>query len=228
MEAYEPDEVDADAVVDDISDDEDVDKEYGDSSSSSSRPIVVGDVVEVLGGDRPYAGVVIGMIDETTCRLKYFEFEAEVRLPLDSLTRLMFTGPSSVTNPEDIQLNTKGIYQCKYATDQQYYDAIVTALTTYGAQVTYNAYGNSEEVPLAYLKTLEKTKSKKETSALDKSLVPLVIPENLKILPTDTEEVTNILIHVETPNFLLTSLQLHLSLVVPRLSCHAVVAIRKN
>ena len=192
MEAYEPDEVDVD-VVDDLSDDDDNDaeKEQDSSSSSSSRPIGVGDVVEVLGGDRPYAGVVIGMIDETTCRLKYFEFEAEVSLPLDSLTRLIFTGPSSVTIPDDIQLNTKGIYQCKYATDQQYYDAIVTAITTHGAQVTYNAYGNSEEVPLAYLKTMEKTKSKKGSTPLDKSLVPLAIPENLKILPTDTEEVNH-------------------------------------
>jgi hypothetical protein len=123
--------------------------------------------------------------------VKYFEFEAEVCLPLTSVTRLITTGPTAVASPEDIQLSTKGIYQCKYATDQQYYDAMVTAVTAHGCSVTYTLYGNAEEVPLAYLRKIHATATAThgKKPGQDKSLMPLNIPENLKILPTDTEEV---------------------------------------
>lgn len=146
-------------------------------------------MVEVLGGDRPYAGVVTGFIDEATARVKYFEFDAEVSLPVTSLARLP---DATVAAPE---LNRKGFYECKYATDSQWYDAMVTALTAHGCHVTYTLYGNSEEVPTAFLRIKDgiqppttKQPSQQQGQQQDKALVPLAIPENLKILPTDTEE----------------------------------------
>jgi survival-of-motor-neuron-related-splicing factor 30 len=153
-------------------------------------------VVEVRGGDRPYAGVVTGFIDNATARIKYFEFDAEVSLPLTSLVRLPGAAGAAP------QLNRGGLYECKYATDGQWYDATVTALTAHGCQVTYTLYGNSEEVPVAYLRSKDgvppppppataaatHTNAKPAQQQQDKALVPLAIPENLKILPTDTEE----------------------------------------
>lgn len=193
-EEYDPLNADSDDEENDLNDGED---EVGGGSSSSSAsaaapsgPIQVFEIVEVLGGDRPYAGVVTGMVDEANCRVKYFEFEAEVCLPLSSVTRLVATGPTAVSSPDGIQLNSKGIYQCKYATDQQYYDAMVTAATAHGCNVTYSAYGNAEEVPLAYLRKIHQGSAPHAKKAgQDKSMMPLNIPDSLKILPTDTEEV---------------------------------------
>jgi hypothetical protein len=56
--------------------------------------------------------------------------------------------------------------------------------------VTYTSYGNSEEVPLEYLKSSTTLPKKEAAKKWDgKTLIP--IPESLKFLPTDTEEVRN-------------------------------------
>ena len=164
-------------------------------------PLRVGECVEVLGGDRPYAAVLTALTEseggetnntsESTCRVKYFEFEAEVQLPLSSLVRIA-RDSQSVLHPEDVQVGQKGVYTCKYGADQQYYEAIVTALTAAGCLVKYPAYGNAEEVPLAYLRCKVLPIAKKDRGVAAKGtapLAPLSIPDNLKILPTDTEEV---------------------------------------
>lgn len=164
------------------------------SSSSSGPPVVkkgaiqVGEVVEVTGGDRLFAGVVTGIINATEYKVKYFEYPDEVSLPVTSLQRL----PLSYYTPEQVQVGLT--CQCKYAADQNYYDCKVTALTTNGCMVTYTAYGNSEEVPIAYLKPI--TSAPKPAShggkAAGKNVAPgelIPIPEYLTILPTDTEKV---------------------------------------
>ena len=53
----------------------------------------------------------------------------------------------------------------------------------YGYQITYSAYGNSEEVPLEYIRQVPQRVSSIESN----TVIP--IPAHLKILPTDTEEV---------------------------------------
>ena len=42
--------------------------------------------------------------------------------------------------------------QCKYALDRKYYNVTVGKLTEFGCMVTYTEYGNSEEVPIQYLR----------------------------------------------------------------------------
>jgi hypothetical protein len=96
-------------------------------------------------------------------------------------------------------------YQCqaKYAMDLQYYDCVVTGITKNGYNITYSAYGNVEEVPLEYLREMPRVMATLPTSAWSGAtssskkdakgknsdgLIP--IPEALKILPTDTEEVS--------------------------------------
>ena len=150
---------------------------------SNTGVLTVGECVEVLGGDRPYAGTVTGIIDESTVKVKYFEFETEVTLPSSSVFRIT---PSSdyEMDPEEVKIGQKGVYQCKYATDQTFYDAVVTSLTQYGCAVKYTLYGNVEEVPLAYLKTLAPRVKKGQTDA--QGLI--LLPDNLRFLPTDTDE----------------------------------------
>jgi survival of motor neuron-related-splicing factor 30 len=152
--------------------------------AEGQEPIAVGECVEVLGGDRPYAGVVTAIIDESTCQVKYFEFETEVSLPLSSIFRIAPASEYDI-DPEEIKIGQKGIYTCKYATDQTFYDAIVQSLTPNGCVVKYTLYGNVEEVPLAYLKTLVAAVKKNKN---DGAQGLIALPDNLRFLPTDTEE----------------------------------------
>lgn len=159
--------------------------------ASRTGPIQVGEVVEVYGGERPFAGVVTSIVTETEYKIKYYEYPDEVSLPLTALHRLTLTA----FNPEQIHIGL--VCQCKYALDQKYYDCKVTAFTSYGCMVQYTAYGNSEEVPLAYLKPAQVVNKaagpgaervgKNNLKPGPDGLIP--IPESLTILPTDTEKV---------------------------------------
>jgi hypothetical protein len=80
-------EAEADFDGDDDDDDDDLDDE-DDRPAIPTGIIQVGEVVEVLGGDRPYAGVVTSILNDTEYRVKYFEYETEVTLPISSLTRI--------------------------------------------------------------------------------------------------------------------------------------------
>lgn len=166
------------------------------SSSSGTTnirkgPIQVGEVVEVTGGERLYAGVVTGIINATEYKIKYFEYADEVSLPVTSLQRL----PLAYYTPEQVVVGLA--CQCKYATDQNYYDCKVAAITANGCMVTYTAYGNSEEVPIAYLKPITSAakptvpqggkNAGKHAPTAAGGLIP--IPDSLQILPTDTEKV---------------------------------------
>lgn len=147
-------------------------------------PIDIGEVVEVSGADRPYPGVLLEYLNEgKDCRVKYFEFADEVNVPLPLLTRIPLGGYAA----HEVFVGLK--CQCKYATDQRYYDAEIKARTEHGYHVTYTQYLNSEEVPLEYLRPkLARKGDKKGAKTEDKSMALRPIPEKLKILPTDTEE----------------------------------------
>lgn len=160
--------------------------------------IRVGENVEVLGGDRPYTGTVTAIINKTECKVKYFEYDAEVSLPIVSLQRIIpdyYAEPNSSNSAGNstnrytgllLKDATKGMkVQAKYALDQNYYDAIIDSITTRGVAITYTQYGNSEEVPIEYVRVVNSKKDKKEWDG--NTLIP--IPEKLKISPTDTEEV---------------------------------------
>ncbi|OQS05099.1 hypothetical protein THRCLA_02721 [Thraustotheca clavata] len=76
--------------------------------------------------------------------------------------------------------------QAKYYVDSKYYSGKITSITEHGYIILFDGYGNSEEVPLAYLTPLAEAKEEaKPEKADDNKLVP--IPPHLNILPTDTE-----------------------------------------
>ena len=165
---------------DDFDDDDDFEKEVTTTTQQPTGAIQIGECVEVVGGDRAFAGVVTNILSPSEYRVKYFEFDTEVTLPIATLTRIN-TG-NNLTKA-DIKPGFKG--QCKYSQDQLYYDATVQQVTEHGAIVVYTQYGNTEEVPIAYIRPLIQKQKKS-----DKEGTLIKIPDNLKILPTDTEEVS--------------------------------------
>lgn len=149
------------------------------TSSIASAPFVCGQRVEAVSGDRPYAAVVIAVSLETQeCTVKYFEFETPVVVGFKDLTKI----PRGALTADKVPPGF--LAQVKYGLDQRWYDAVVDNATEYGYNVTFTQYGNVEEVPLEYIRA---RLTKKEHHKDENTLIP--IPDNLKIQPTDTEEV---------------------------------------
>jgi hypothetical protein len=137
------------------------------SAAPTSGPIQVGEIVEVSGGERPFAAVVTGVINNSEYKLKYFEYPDEVTLPSTSIVRIN-SATSSVGSK--VQLASSQIFvglqcMCKYAVDQRWYDCKVDALTDRGCVVVYTAYGNKEEVPFAYLRPATSSSSSSSAAA---------------------------------------------------------------
>lgn len=97
--------------------------------------------------------------------------------------------------------------EAKYYVDGKFYTGTVTKVTDRGFQVLFDGYGNSEEVPYEYMRVLS-APAATTTSTVTTSTAPataakatnapakpapaviekaIKIPENLQILPTDTE-----------------------------------------
>jgi hypothetical protein len=178
--------------VDDSGSEDEVDENYAFAKASTAATlpakygaIAVGEVICVSGGDRPYAGVVVELkLEAAECVIKYFESDSEVVLPLISISRV----DPGYFKPSDVTIGMKCL--CKYSADQVYYEAEVISKSKYGYVVKYSEYGNAEDVPLEYLKPLSVKKGVKEKKAMDGSLELIKVPEKLKILPTDNEEVS--------------------------------------
>jgi len=155
------------------------------SSDSSAVNISIGQRVLVVSGDRPFAGVVTGIsAGNMEASVKYYEYENTVTLPLTSLRPMpRGTYHAADNSSSAVQIGLK--CQVKYGLDQRWYDAEVIGITEFGYDVSYREYGNREEVPLEYIRPVLSAKEKGTANGGEKLLT---IPENLKILPTDTEE----------------------------------------
>lgn len=141
--------------------------------------VEVGDKVEVMG-DRYYAGVVTAVSsDEDECTLKYYEVGKEVTLPLAKMRKLL--SKHSLT-ADQVAPGLK--CQCRFALDRKWYDVEVEEVTSHGYMVKYVNFGNKEEVPVEYLRNTPIAVLQGDS----RDTGGIVIPEKLKILPTDTEE----------------------------------------
>ena len=162
-------------------------------SADGGSALNVGSIIEVNGGERPYAGVITEIYDTPTASgmevsVKYFEFESEVGLKWSNITALQ---PSDVnTLAKNEASSTSWIQRWrgegKYSGDQEYYDCRIDELTKYGAKITFVGYGNQEEVPLAYLRS-SKTKAEKADFQTNSSVI-MPIPDKYQIKDTDSEQ----------------------------------------
>jgi hypothetical protein len=187
-------------------------------------PIIMNDIVLVSGGERPYAGYVTGIVTNpaleggTGLRIKYYEYDTEVELPLSVVSRLppgpmnsnrlalaasSAPGCGSSSSSSSSSSGSVGGWkgQCKYGVDQLYYNVNILELTPYGAKVVYPQFGNIEEVPLAYLRPNKEKSTASASLSLSSSsssnngnqgissgTETIEIPLKYQIKDTDTEE----------------------------------------
>lgn len=189
---------------DDEDDEEDDDDLENAASAPRVGPLVEGESIEVASGARVYGGVLVALQDGgATARVKYFEFETEVLLPLSELRR-MAPGP---LQRRAVRVGLQG--ECRYATDNKFYPCVVQALTSHGCIVKYTQFGNTEEVPINYLRLVAAAGASSSSSSSssggngagggkdgkwknktgkDGEARLLPIPDALQIKETDTEE----------------------------------------
>ncbi|KAJ0410162.1 hypothetical protein ATCC90586_008440 [Pythium insidiosum] len=154
-----------------------------------------------------YPAFIESITARNTYNVHYLGFGNKDELPETSL-RAIECSPEEMPPRSEVVVG----YQCmaKYYVDSQWYTAAVTATTAYGFQVLFDGYGNTEEVPFEYLRirpfssgasaadvppattgAAETSKPKAAVAGLKPLEAvlakPIKVPDNLQILPTDSE-----------------------------------------
>jgi len=96
-------------------------------------------------------------------------------------------GPEKIKAFEHISLMTGDKCQAIYSGDSLWYDATVGSVDPDGYEVTYDKFGNTERVKSTHVRIKSVTEWHKEDKK--RKLQIREVPENLKILPTDTDSV---------------------------------------
>lgn len=210
----------------------------------SEVPLRVGENVEAVGGNRPYAGTVLALSKSNTstsgedssssaslpdtAMVKYFEFEAPVMVPIAMLQRITRTSIKAGQVVPGLKC------QAKFGQDQQWYDAVIESASEHGYMATFIGYGNTEEVPIEYIRPFGFGKNAEERKAdmrranaslsragggvdadggaatstttsggststgagATTTASGVRIPASLRILPTDSEEVSSCMIYI--------------------------------
>jgi hypothetical protein len=161
----------------------------------ASENFQIGDHLEVLSGERPYPAVLLSVnLPLSQCTLKYYEYGTEVTLSLSEVR--VITGKGEL-KAEEVAPGLR--CQCKYPPDQKWYDAKIEAVTPEAGvggngcsyTVVFTQYGSTLELPLEYLRRMRLSSSKLTKRLSERHMEPaVVIPDNLKINPTDTEAVS--------------------------------------
>jgi hypothetical protein len=184
----------------------------------ASENFQIGDHLEVLSGERPYPAVLLSVnLPLSQCTLKYYEYGTEVTLSLSEVR--VITGKGEL-KAEEVAPGLR--CQCKYPPDQKWYDAKIEAVTPEAGvggsgcsyTVVFTQYGSTLELPLEYLRRMRLSSSKLTKRLSERHMEPaVVIPDNLKINPTDTEAVSCPLsVSLVTPSSVYFSPSLSLSL----------------
>jgi len=175
----------------------------------STGALQVGDNVAVTSAEtpRPFAAVIMSLPDNDHCTVKYFEYfdNAEVTLPIASVAHLSSVA-SNPKIPRSDQIEPDLRCRCRYSADQVTYEAVIDKAVTgmhlpsgsnhrgSSFAVTFVGYGNSEIVPIEYIQLLEgepeaaSARAAPAAKSADGLDALIVIPENLKIKPADSEE----------------------------------------
>jgi survival-of-motor-neuron-related-splicing factor 30 len=174
-----------------------------------------GSVVEALQQGVWYPAYVESTTSDGSFNVKFLGFGTTAELKAEALRAVEVDAEEAAKLPPK-EVITEG-FKCraKYYADAVVYPCAVTRVTPLGFQVLFEGYGNSEEVPYEYLRpALEAPETEQvgaataqtdSTNAVDGAAAPaaaatapavapavihkpIKVPENLQILPTDTED----------------------------------------
>ncbi|ETV88273.1 hypothetical protein H257_01566 [Aphanomyces astaci] len=159
----------------------------GGHAADATAAFPVGTYVEVLREGRWLPGIVevITRVPGGGHTFNIHLLGLNVKQDVD-LTSLRSIDTGSVPPLSEELIDVDGACLAKYYLDGKYYKAVIKSVTPYGVMVLFEGYGNTEEVPTAYLRPLE-TKAAAAVAAPKQDDTLIVIPANLAILPTDSE-----------------------------------------
>ncbi|GMF20153.1 unnamed protein product [Phytophthora fragariaefolia] len=171
-----------------------------------------GSVVEAVQQGVWYPAHVDSVTSDGKYNVKFLGFGTSAELQADALRDIEVDPEDEAKLPPKEAIAEGFKCRAKYYADAVVYPCSVTKVTALGFQVLFDGYGNSEEVPYEYLKpsaaqnqveaagaaashsTIAADATATHTAAAPGvSLAPAVIakpikiPENLQILPTDSE-----------------------------------------
>ncbi|ETI57443.1 hypothetical protein, variant [Phytophthora nicotianae P1569] len=171
-----------------------------------------GSVVEALQQGVWYPAHVDSLTSDGSYNVKFLGFGTTAELKEDALRAIEVDEDQASQLPAKETITEGFKCQAKYYADAVVYPCSVTKVTELGFQVLFDGYGNSEEVPYEYLRPTALLQSEvgpttaqtSPTNAVDGATAlagaatapkvapavihkPIKIPENLQILPSDTE-----------------------------------------
>ncbi|RLN72918.1 hypothetical protein BBJ28_00016469 [Nothophytophthora sp. Chile5] len=157
-----------------------------------------------------YPAHVESVASDDLYKVHFLGFGTVAELPAASLRVIDLAVEGAALLPPKHEIAEGFSCQAKYYADSQMYPCTVTKVTSWGFQVLFGGYGNSEEVPYEYLRSAAPSSAAsgtvqtqvmaeglpprtpsvaKTADALAPAAIakPIKIPENLQILPTDSE-----------------------------------------
>ncbi|RLN94785.1 hypothetical protein BBJ28_00006610 [Nothophytophthora sp. Chile5] len=172
--------------------------------------VAPGSACEALSQGVWYPAHVESVTSDDLYKVHFLGFGTVAELPAASLRAIDLAVEGAALLPPKHEIAEGFACQAKYYADSQMYPCTVTKVTSWGFQVLFGGYGNSEEVPYEYLRpsppsstasgtvqtqvvaeglpprtsSVAKTADALAPAAIAK---PIKIPENLQILPTDSE-----------------------------------------
>ncbi|OWZ00864.1 hypothetical protein PHMEG_00027850 [Phytophthora megakarya] len=168
-------------------------------------------VVEALQQGVWYPAHIDSVSSDGSYNVKFLGFGTTAELKQDALRAIEVDAVEAAKLPAKETISEGFKCRAKYYADAVVYPCSITKVTELGFQVLFDGYGNSEEVPYEYLKPLVLPQAEvsaiaetSTTNGVDGTVThaagstaplvapavihkPIKIPENLQILPTDTE-----------------------------------------
>ncbi|CAH0479913.1 unnamed protein product [Peronospora belbahrii] len=173
-----------------------------------------GSSVEALQQGVWYPAHVDSVTDDGSYNVTFLGFGTIAELQQDAVRAIDVDAEQAAELPAKEKITEGFECRAKYYADAVVYSCLVTKVTALGFQVLFDGYGNSEEVPYEYLSAALKSSDAEVGTAIgqvnsadavdgdgthvavaatEQKVAPAVIhkpikiPENLQILPSDTE-----------------------------------------
>eukprot|EP00635_Sarcinochrysidales_sp_CCMP3193_P014382 CAMPEP_0118901480 /NCGR_PEP_ID=MMETSP1166-20130328/7166_1 /TAXON_ID=1104430 /ORGANISM="Chrysoreinhardia sp, Strain CCMP3193" /LENGTH=334 /DNA_ID=CAMNT_0006840655 /DNA_START=13 /DNA_END=1017 /DNA_ORIENTATION=- len=158
-------------------------KEEEEAEEVAVRKFEVGMRCEALYGEKWYPAVITKIDDDDDYVVVFIGFgNTPETVARDGLRPLVC--PHETLDASTLAVGAE--CSARYSGDGKYYDAVVDEVTDFGYKVTFSDYGNTEELPLEYLRDREVVADddNEMTRGADGTYT---IPEHLRVHPSDSE-----------------------------------------